>query len=193
MKKIIILLLSSFLIFSAIGCNSSSSSSTDESSTSNENVSKNEFFHDAVSQATYDDYLSLKVDQTYDDATKLLGDPNSATHDGDKTTYNWKAKNGGSISIVVENNIIISKSQGNLKTGYTTVTLEQFNKLTDNITLDEVKDILGDGKLILEENGSDGSSDFIKTMYAYYNDDLSNIILTFRDGKLYGKSNNNLK
>lgn len=193
MKKIISIVMSTLLSVTLVACNdSSSSTNSSEASTQAENPIKT--FHEELTNANYDDYLKVDIGDTYEKAVDILGEPNQAVKNAGNTTYTWHAKNNATIALVVDqNNNIVSKSEGDLKEGYSEITLENYNKIEIGMTLEEVEKILGKGKLTYETNGNDGTNKFVKSMYSYYNEDRSCANLTYRDGKLYSKSSNNLK
>ena len=129
MKKIIPIIMSALLSVTLVACNdSSSSTNSSEASTQSENPIKT--FHEELTNANYDDYLNVDIGDTYEKAVDILGEPNQAVKNAGNTTYTWHAKNNATIALVVdENNNIISKSEGDLKEGYSEITLENYNKI----------------------------------------------------------------
>lgn len=189
MKRFLCVILSAFLLFSVAGCNSSKDKKTTKTEAkSEEKTSGVTVFHKDPCKATYDDYINVKSGSSYDDAVKILGKPNKAVLSSDNITYIWQGKDDKSISLVVKDKVVISKSESSLDSGNESVTIDQYNKLKEGMTLKEAEDILGKGSMIYEEK----TDEFLRDMYAYYNEDGSSIILNFRDGKLYSMCQNNL-
>ena len=79
-------------------------------------------------------------------------------------------------------------SQGLLTGESTGITMEQYNQLQEGMTVEEVQAIAGSGTLTTEEQ-MDG---YIRSFYSYRNDDDSTAVITYHDGKLYSKCQNNL-
>ena len=131
----------------------------------------------------------MSLDDDYDTVVSKIGEPNSLLEQDKKKTYYWNLADGASISIILENEKVINKSQGLLKSQTANVSLEQYDKLEDNMTVDEVSEIMGEGILTSEEI----IDNYIRSFYSYINEDNSSVVITYKDGKLYSKSNNNLK
>ena len=113
--------------------------------------------------ATYDNFLKVEVGESYDDTVKELGEPNKLVTEGDTNTYFWTLENGGSISAIVEDGKIVSMSQGLLTGESTSITIDQYNKLQDGMTIEEVQAIAGSGTLTTEEQ-MDG---YVRSFYSY--------------------------
>lgn len=193
MKKVIAIVTAAVLCFSLAGCKGSNKKN--ESSTADKNKAtatvvqkETKVFHEDKAAATYDNFLEVSVGEKYDDAVKELGEPNKLVTEGGTDTYFWTLKNGGSISAIVKDGKIISRSQGLLTGKSTGITLEQYNKLEDGMTVEEVQAIAGSGTLTTEEQ-MDG---YVRSFYSYRNEDDSSVIITYHDGKLYSKCKNNL-
>lgn len=191
MKKIVCFMLSMILIIGLVGCGSSKKA--DKVATSKPSkkivtpvvnvINKNQ------STATYDQYINVGVGDSYEKAVSVLGKPNKEVQSDNNVTYVWEGDNGKTISLVVENNKVTSKSESSLTEANASVTLDQFNQLKEGMTLEQAEAILGKGSMVYEEK----TSEFDRKMYAYYNTDGSSIILNFRDGTLYSMSKNNIK
>ena len=192
MKRVFCVVLIASMI-GMVGCgNNIEHTESNEKTTTEAEESKDviEVLNEEVSKATYEDFINLKVGQTYKEVTDLLGEANKYVKSGNKETYVWEGEDGKGISVEVDqNDVVISKSQSNLKERCSAnVNIDMFNQLQDGMTVEETQAILGEGKLTYEQK----EDSFVKTMYAYYNEDNSSIILTFRDYKLYSKVKNNL-
>lgn len=193
MKKEISIALSSLLIFTMVGCGSEKSNddTTNKKSTETESIEENKtkILKEEEGTATYDDFLKVSLDDNYDTVVSKIGEPNSLVEKDKKKTYYWSLANGASISVIFENEKVINKSQGLLKSQIANITLEQYNQLQDNMTLEEVTEIIGEGILTSEEI----INNYKRSFYNYVNEDNSSVVITYKDGKLYSKSNNNLK
>ena len=189
MKRFLCIVISAFLVFGTIGCNTSQKEKNKkEKTTSEESTSNVTDFHRDPCKATYDDYINVKTGSSYDDAVKVLGKPNKAVSSSDSITYIWQGEGNKNISLIVKKKKVISKSESAIDPGNQAVTIEQYNKLKEGMTLNEVEDILGKGSMVYEEK----TDDYLRNMYAYYNEDGSSIMVNFRDGKLYSMCQNNL-
>ena len=193
MKKVIAVVTSAILCFSLVGCKGSNKeketdTANNETTTSTVAQKETKVFSEEKKAATYDNFLKVEVGESYDDTVKELGEPNKLVTEGDTNTYFWTLENGGSISAIVEDRKIVSMSQGLLTGESTSITIDQYNKLQDGMTIEEVQAIAGSGTLTTEEQ-MDG---YVRSFYSYKNDDNSTAIITYHDGKLYSKCQNNL-
>ena len=193
MKKVIAVVTSAILCFSLVGCKGSNKkketdTANNETTTSTVAQKETKVFSEEKKAATYDNFLKVEVGESYDDTVKELGEPNKLVTEGDTNTYFGTLENGGSISAVVEDGKIVSMSQGLLTGESTSITIDQYNKLQDGMTIEEVQAIAGSGTLTTEEQ-MDG---YVRSFYSYKNDDNSTAIITYHDGKLYSKCQNNL-
>lgn len=193
MKKAMSMVLSSLIILTMVGCGSENSNkdTTNKKSTETASIKENKtkILKEEEGTATYDDFLKVSLDDDYDTVVSKIGEPNSLLEQDKKKTYYWNLADGASISIILENEKVINKSQGLLKSQTANVSLEQYDKLEDNMTVDEVSEIMGEGILTSEEI----IDNYIRSFYSYINEDNSSVVITYKDGKLYSKSNNNLK
>ena len=193
MKTVIAVVTSAILCFSLVGCKGSNKeketdTANNETTTSTVAQKETKVFSEEKKAATYDNFLKVEVGESYDDTVKELGEPNKLVTEGDTNTYFWTLENGGSISAIVEYGKIVSMSQGLLTGESTSITIDQYNKLQDGMTIEEVQAIAGSGTLTTEEQ-MDG---YVRSFYSYKNADNSTAIITYHDGKLYSKCQNNL-
>lgn len=194
MKKVIAVVTSALLCFGLIGCkgsnkeNETATAGKNETTTSTVAQKETKVFHEDKGTATYDNFLEVKVGESYDDTVKELGEPNKLVTEGGTNTYFWTLENGGSISVIVDDGKIVSMSQGLLSGKSTSITIDQYNQLQEGMTIEEVQAIAGSGTLTTEEQ-MDG---YVRTFYSYRNEDNSSAIITYHDGKLYSKCQNNL-
>lgn len=193
MKKAMSIVLSSLLIFTMVGCGSENNNgdTTNNKSTETKSIKENKtkILKEEEGTATYDDFIKVSLGDDYDTVVSKIGEPNSLIEQDNKKTYYWNLANGASISLILENEKVVNKSQGLLKSQTANVNLEQYDKLKDNMTIDEVNELIGEGILTSEEI----IEDYTKSFYSYINEDNSSVVITYRNGKLYSKSNNNLK
>lgn len=193
MKKVIAVVTSAILCFGLVGCkgsNKGEETDTANNKTTTSTVAQKEtkVFSEEKKADTYDDFLKVEVGESYDDTVKELGEPNKLVTEGDTDTYFWSLENGGSISAIVKDGKVVSISQGLLTGESTSITIEQYNQLQDGMTIEEVQAIAGSGTLTTEEQ-MDG---YVRSFYSYKNDNNSSAIITYHDGKLYSKCQNNL-
>ena len=194
MKKVIAIVTSALLCFGLVGCKGSNkedettTAGKNETTTSTVAQKETKVFHQDKGTATYDNFLEVKVGEDYDGVVKELGEPNKFVTEGDTNTYFWSLENGGSISVIVDDGKIVSMSQGLLTGESTGITIDQYNQLQEGMTVEEVQAIAGSGTLTTEEQ-MDG---YVRSFYSYRNEDNSSAIITYHDGKLYSKCQNNL-
>lgn len=193
MKKAMSIVLSSLLIFTMVGCgnenNNEDTTNTKYTETKTINENKTKILKEEEGTATYDDFIKVSLGDDYDTVVSKIGEANSLIEQDNKKTYYWNLANGASISLILEDEKVVNKSQGLLKSQTANVNLEQYDKLKDNMTIDEVNELIGEGILTSEEI----IEDYTKSFYSYINEDNSSVVITYRNGKLYSKSNNNLK
>ena len=191
MKRVLSILLVVISLFTFCGCGSSKKSGKDNSTDTTKVEDKKEIIevlNEEVKNISYDQYVNVKVGSKYKEVEKVLGEANKVKTVGDVKTYFWEGENDKGISLEVKDGVVISKSQSSLFEGNKEVTIDMYNQLKEGMSLDEVEGILGKGQLTMEEE-EDG---YLRTIYAYYNEDGSSIILNYRDGSLYSMSKNRL-
>lgn len=191
MKKAVSIILSGLVLCSFMGCDSNSKkdSTKDEQSEIVEQEKDGiTTYSEEISDANYEEFSKVEIGQTYDDIVNELGEPNQLVKSGEEYTYVWKCENDKAICVVVEDDVVTSKSQSISTIENANVTIDMYNQLEEGMTLEEVKAILGEGVITYEEkiNGVNSST------YAYYNENRSSIIIDIRDGVLYSKCKNNI-
>lgn len=142
---------------------------------------------------TYENFLNIKVGESYDEVVELLGEGNEISSneaEGVKTTiYDWKQSGVCDINITIQNNIVTEKSQLGLKSMDAQITLDKYNKVQQGISYDELMNILGEGQLLSQSKASDTEA----VIYEYINKDESSAAFSFSEGKLIGKMKYNLE
>lgn len=139
-------------------------------------------------------YMQIQMGMTYNQVKAILGDGVqniSVDKYGIKNSiYLWENNKGGSISIAFQKNKIINKSQVLLEQINSKVTMKDYNKLSIGMAYNQVKGILGEGRLISEsEYISNDKSD----VYSWVNRDGTYISIVFVNDILSSKSQFNLK
>ena len=193
MKKIVSILLSAMLAVTMFGCgrdnvNVDDGKNTENASDSDKQEDTMTILSEEQSDANYGEFEKVSMGDTYDDAVETLGEANKVIKEDDRYTYIWDCGDDKTISIVIQNGVIVSKAEGLLDSESPEVTEEQYNKLKEGMSIDEAFDVLGVGVLTSEEK----TDDYVKKIYAYNNSDGSSLILTFRDDKLYSMSENRI-
>ena len=199
MKKLKIavsILLSFGLVFSFAGCKDkgaetqvSEEEQSDNTTTQKEEKTTTEMKKE-LSTVTYESFKNIKIGDTYLNCASVIGEANKVLEANEQETYTWNMEAGASASVITKDGVITSKSQVSLNNSVINLTNAQYEQVQAGMTLDQVKALIGEGRLTLEEKTSDGK---IRSLYSYYNQDYSSAILTFQDGTLYSKSQNNLK
>ncbi|NLK94612.1 MAG: hypothetical protein GX275_05425 [Clostridiales bacterium] len=187
MKKKICLFLSFLLMLSFVGCGKSKEE--DNNNPTEETQSKITVYHEDLCDAVYEDFLEINIGDNYDKVVENLGEPNQLDTTNGENLYSWNAKEGYTISLIEKDGKIISKSDTVDSKIKSNVTLEMYKKVELGMTLDEVEAILGKGRLSYEVKDGDN----VKSMYAYYNEDNSNAIITYTNKIVSNFSENNLK
>lgn len=143
---------------------------------------------------------------TYDQVVKIIGGKGelvSATGEKGSDTYtaiySWDGEGrlGANASLSFQGGKLINKSQfgvGSSKGSNVTITMDEFNKIQNGMTYDEVTKIIGDPGELNSETGKKGT-DLYTAMYSYKGEgDIgANAILTFQGGKLTNKTQIGLK
>lgn len=191
MRRVLSLVLVSVFLLCLSGCGSSKSKKKDdEVNTSKVEESKEtiKVLNEELSNVSYDQYVNIKVGDKLNNVEKELGEANKVKSVGEVKTYSWEGEGGKGLSLEVKDGVVISKAQFNLSEGNKEVKIDMYNQLKEGMTQEEVEGILGKGQLTMEEN-TDG---YLRTMYSYYNENGSSLILNYRDGVLYSMSKNRL-
>ena len=184
-KKIILMLLSIFLLLSLIGCGSSKLASAD----TKESIKQKEI-DEVETKINYENFIQIKMGQSYNDVVNLIGEGkvlSSANNDG--ITYQWKGAGRVNLNVIIKNEKVVDKTQMFLPYPDAKITMDLYNKIQDGMTYAQVKDILGEGMLTSESMLLDDDW----SVYQYVNKDESNASFTFINDKLFSKTQLNLK
>lgn len=192
MKKVFNILLSAMLAVTMFGCGRDDVKVDDGKATENSSKDSNEdkitVLSEEQSDADYSEFEKVSMGVTYNEAVKSLGEPNKVIKQDEDYTYIWDCGDNKTISVVIRDGVVVSKSEGLLDSKSPQVTEDQYNKLKEGMAIEEAFDVLGVGILTSEEK----TDDYVKKIYAYNNSDGSSLILTFRDDKLYSMSENRI-
>lgn len=143
-----------------------------------------------TAKVTYENFLSIKMGQSYEEITALLGDgEESSSSDINTTIYRWNGKGISNISVTVQNGIVTAKAQAGLNNNETDITMDSYNKIENEMTYEQVKSILGEGEVTSQTKMANHKS----TTYSYINKDGSYANFTFREDKMSTKVQFNLK
>ena len=91
---------------------------------------------------TYENYLNIKFDTTYDDVKSILGEGMKDELSANIIDYKWNDQ-GKTIIIRTLDGKVVSKTQSKLGKTTANLTEEQFKKVTEGMTFDQVTSILG--------------------------------------------------
>ncbi|NME81650.1 DUF3862 domain-containing protein [Clostridium sp. SM-530-WT-3G] len=146
------------------------------------------------SRISYDNFLKLKMGMSYDEVKNILGDgkeiPPSEAHGKKTTIYEYNGEGISNITITLQDDCVISKTQLNLKhSDGKELSLNDYNKINSGMSYDKVKDLIGDGELTTESSVANSIID----VYSYINKDGSSANFTFDNGSLRMKSQYSLK
>lgn len=174
------------IVYMASSTNKSNNKSINTNSNNIENIKNNNLI-------TYDNFKKVKIGDPYEKAVEILGEgseiSSSEINDTDISIYSWKGNLLSNINVTCKNNIITAKSQVNLGKNEDCITKKKYEKIKNNMTYEEVKNILGEGQILSESKIGDLDS----IMYGYINNDGSNANFTFNNGILNLKTQFNLK
>ncbi|HWQ40712.1 MAG TPA: DUF3862 domain-containing protein, partial [Desulfosporosinus sp.] len=127
---------------------------------------------------TYENYLKIKFDSTYNDVKSILGEGTKKVINSDADSYKWNDQ-GKIITIQTHKGKVIFKSQAKLgKATTANLTEDQFNKITTGMTFDQVVSILGPD---YEEVNSKKSGKVITRFIAWTMPNSKNIKIRFED------------
>jgi hypothetical protein len=184
------------MVFALVGCGGSKKADTTKEAAKTD-VAKEEPKKEEAkkpdTKITYENFLSVKMGQSYDDVKAILGEgkeTSSSEINKIKTTiYNWNGKGASNVIITIQNGEVKGKTQMGLNDSKTNITMDQYNKVEKGITYEQLKAILGEGQILSE-------TEIIKQksiMYGYINKDGSNANFTFNNDSLAMKAQFNLK
>lgn len=188
MKKIISILAVGLMVVALVGCGSNN---TTENTTSEKETVKAEVKEDT--KITYDNFLNVQMGQSYTDVVKLLGEGTEQTSSevaGIKSViYTWIGSGISNMSVTVQNDVVTGKAQVALKSMDADITLEKYNQITNGMTYDQVKEILGEGQILSQYKIMNVEA----ILYSYSNKGGSNANFTFSGGSLQAKAQFGLK
>lgn len=142
---------------------------------------------------TYKNFLDIKMGESYEDVVKLLGngeERSSSEIDGIQTNiYEWKQSGISYMTISIQNNVVVEKSQLGLESIDSQITMDKYNQVKKGISYEELSKILGEGEILSQAKLNDIDS----SIYEYINKNESNASFTFSGGKLIGMSQYNLE
>lgn len=188
MKKKLSIIISLLCILVFVGCGKGSETA-DVEQPETKDSGQITIINDGTSNIKADDFLNLKIGDKYVDVVKSLGEPNILNTTNGENLYTWNGEEGYSISVVVKEDIITSKSSSDNSTINSNITKEMYDKVELGTTKEEAEKILGKGNLTYETKKGDKTESF----YSYRNEDNSSVILTYVDNILTNHSENNLK
>lgn len=95
-----------------------------------------------TSIVTYENYLKIKLDTTYDEVKSILGEGKKKELNSDVIDYTWNDQNK-SILVQTNKGKVVTKIQSNLGKTTSKATLAQFNQISNGMTFDQVVSVLG--------------------------------------------------
>ncbi|MCH5138205.1 DUF3862 domain-containing protein, partial [Clostridiaceae bacterium UIB06] len=140
-----------------------------------------------------DKFIQIKMGMTYEQTKGILGEgkeQSSSDTNGIKTImYTWTGSGASNMNITFQNDKAINKTQLGLGKNKSDLTMDKYNKVQNGMSYDEIKAILGEGELtsLSEIMGSDSS------IYTWMGSGVSNMNVTFQEGKSISKSQLGLK
>lgn len=146
-----------------------------------------------TAKVTYENFLNIKMGQSYEEITTLLGESkessSSEINDINTTIYRWNGKGVSNISVTVQNGIITAKTQAGLNNNEIDITMDNYNKIENGMTYEQVKSILGEGEVTSQTEMTNQKS----ITYSYINKDGSYASFTFTEDNMSTKTQFNLK
>ena len=143
-----------------------------------------------TAKVTYENFLNIKMGQSYEEIADLLGEgKESSSSDIDTTIYRWNGKGISNISVTVQNGIITAKTQAGLNSNQVDITMDNYNKIENGMTYEQVKSILGEGEVTSQTDMTNQKS----ITYSYINKDGSYASFTFTEDSMSTKAQFNLK
>jgi hypothetical protein len=149
-------------------------------------------------------FNQIQNGMTYEEVVAIIGsEGNVISETGEKGTefhtimYEWEAEGsiGANANFMFQGNKLTNKAQfGVVESSEVTVTLDEFNKLQNGMTYEEVIAIIGGEGNLLSESGEKGT-ELYTVMYDYKGEgDLgANANFMYQGGKLQNKSQFGLK
>lgn len=144
-------------------------------------------------KVTYENFLNIKMGQSYEEVIALLGEGKESSLSeisNIKTTiYRWNGKGINNISVTIQNGIVTAKAQAGLNSNKTDITMDNYNKIENGMTYEQIKSILGEGEVTSQTETINHKS----TIYSYINKDGSYASFTFTNDSMSMKAQFNLK
>lgn len=160
--------------------------------TSSKDLTQTEFKKENMKKVTYDKFSKIKIGSSYEKVKAVLGEgekSKASKVDGIKTAvYTWNNGDGTNMSVIVQDDKVLGKTQSGLSTEKVYVNMAKYTKIKKGMDYNSVKDILGDGELIAvsEVNGSN------KKVYSWVNFNGTNMNVKFENGKSIEKDQTGL-
>lgn len=147
-------------------------------------------------QEFYNKFLSLQMGSDFDSVNTALGGNAKMQHEneigGIKTqSYQWSS-GSSNITAMFQNGQLTNKATANLSflSKGAAYTMDQFNKIQQGMSYDEVKAIMGADGYLESETQLMGSNN---AMYGWIGKGGANIQVTFGDGQVDSKTQFGLK
>lgn len=152
---------------------------------------------------TEEKFNKIKNGMTYDEVKSIIGSEGTVSSEsGEKGSeyhtaiYEWETDGlFSAANFTFQGGKLINKSQmGVTESSDVTITLDEFNKINNGMTYEEVVKIIGGDGNLLSESGEKGT-EYYTVMYEYSGEgDLgANANFTFQNDKLQNKSQFGLK
>ncbi len=140
----------------------------------------------------YKSFLNLKVGDSKESVEKILGEGKALEKDPFDTSvepYEY-TKDGTIIWINYKDNALVKRAIKENKEWTATITKEDFAKIKEGMTYEEIKAILGEGQITSESSSSSGTT---TTYFWNIKAGYQNITIKFKDGVSTLISNMNMK
>ncbi|MHB8077523.1 hypothetical protein [Desulfosporosinus fructosivorans] len=134
---------------------------------------------------TYENYLKITLDMTYDDVKGILGEGKKKEVKTDVIKYTWEEQDKN-IVIQTNKSKVESKTQNGLGKTTPTLTVEQFDKITTGMTIDQAVSVLGPD---YREETLKYSDNLIRRDVVWMLPDSTYIKVNLLDGKVISKNN----
>lgn len=146
-------------------------------------------------KVTYDKFLKVKLNSTYDEVKGILGEGEkqvSCNIAGIETLiYTWNNFDESKIKITIQNGKVVIKDQEGLSLKKTNISTKKFEKIEQNMNYEQVKQILGEGELTTLSD----AYGYKTTIYFWRNSKDFNVHVMFQNDEIvelgsYGKDPN---
>lgn len=187
LSKLILPVLMILMLLSLTGCgskpNDAGSTSAGSAPTNSQNTKTGN--SSAAGAITYENYLKIQLDSTYDDVKKILEEGKKTDISPDVVSYNWGGS-GKTINIQISKGKVDSKTQTMLGKTTTTLTVDQFNKVTKGMTFDQVVTILGPD---YQESSYKKTANTVRRVVTWMRPDSANVTIVLEDNKVLSQYN----